>query len=259
MVQPTFFDQEGIAELAPLPGASGGYLLDWLKHGHYGAKEYSTTKPYTLVSEYICADIASSLGLPIPARQIIPFKGRKVLGFEWRADAKSFEPGMEAKITNANAIPGMLAFDVLVCNRDRHGGNVLLQRPSPNLDRYTFYLIDHSHALIGDMPNMKALTQFLDNHHDPAPFLQVAPMQLRALVSGWDDFDPWLAKIESLTRTGLENILIGIPAEWRPKENDSALIIDFLLARKDRVRSLLHDGQVYFPEIDVKGGTTQWN
>lgn len=249
MVQPTFFNQEGIAELAALRGASGGYILDCLNHGHYAAKEYLTAKPYTLVSEYVCADIASLLGLPIPARQIIPFKGKKMLGFEWRGDAKSFEAGMEAKLTNANAIPGMLAFDVLVCNRDRHGGNVLLQRPSPNLDRYTFYLIDHSHALIGDMPSMGTLMEFLDRHHDPNSFLQVAPLQLRALVSDWADFDPWLLKIESLTETNLENILVGIPDEWRPQQNDCVLIIDFLLARKNRVRHLLGDGRLCFPKL----------
>ncbi|MBA7678366.1 hypothetical protein ES703_86640 [subsurface metagenome] len=249
MVQPTFFDQEGIAELVQLPGASGGHLLDWLNHGHYAAKEYSADKPYTLISEYISADIASLLGLPIPARQIIPFRGKKMLGFEWRGDAKSFEPGMEIKLTNANAIPGMLAFDVLLGNRDRHRGNVLFQRPSPNLDRYTFYLIDHSHALIGDMPDMETFTQFLEQHNDPTPFLQAAPEQLRALVSDWADFDPWLAKIESLTGTNLHNILVGIPSEWIPHQGDCSLIIDFLLARKNRVRHLLVDGRLYFPKL----------
>lgn len=249
MVQPTFFDQQGIAELRRLTGASGGYLLDWLNHGYYAAKEYSTAKPYTLVSEYVSADIASLLGLPIPARQIITFKGRKMLGFEWRDDAKSFELGMEGKLTNASAIRGMLALDVLLCNRDRHAGNVLVQRPSPNLDRYTLYLIDHSHALIGDMPNMEALMQFLEHHPDPDPFLQVAPRELRALVTDWADFHPWLAGIESLTRTSLENILGGIPDEWRPQHNDCLLIIDLLLARKNRIRQLLDDGQVYFPNL----------
>lgn len=249
MVQPTFFDQKGIAELGLLPGASGGYLLDWLNHGHYAAKEYLAAKPYTLVSEYISADIASLLGLPIPARQIITFKGKRMLGFEWRDDAKSFEPGIEAKLTNANAVPGMLAFDVLLCNRDRHRGNVLLQRPSPSLDRYTFSLIDHSHALIGDMPNMEALIQFLRRHYDPAPFLQVAPLELRQLVTGWADFDPWLSRIESLTETNLENILSGIPDEWRPRDDDCSLIMDFLFARKNRVRQLLFDGRAYFPKL----------
>lgn len=249
MVQPTFFDQKGIAELGRLCGASGGYLLDWLNHGHYAAKEYSTAKPYTLVSEYISADIASLLGLPIPARQIITFKGKRMLGFEWRDDAKSFEPSMEANLTNADAIPGMLAFDVLLCNRDRHGGNVLLQRPSPSLDRYTFCLIDHSHALIGDMPNMEALIQFLKRHHEPDPFLQVAPPGLRELITNWADFDPWLSRIESLTGTKLGNILTGIPDEWRPQHNDCSLIIDFLLARKNRVRHLLFDGRAYFPNL----------
>lgn len=249
MVQPTFFEQKGIAELSRLQGASEGYLLDWLNHGHYAAKEYLTAKPYTLVSEYISADIASLLGLPIPARQIITFKGKRMLGFEWRDDAKSFEPGMEAKLTNTNAIPGMLALDVLLCNRDRHRGNVLLQRPSPSLDRYTFYLIDHSHALIGDMPNMEALMQFLRGHRDPDPFLQVVPLELRKLVSDWADFDPWLSRIESLTETNLKNILVGIPDEWRPQHNDCSLIIDFLRARMNRVRHLLIDGRAYFPKL----------
>jgi len=241
--QTSFFDQQGIAVIRQLGGASGTVLFDWFDNGYYAAKAYSAQKPYTLISEWLCADIASQLGLPVPARRIIPWKGANWLGFEWRGDPKGYSPGMETKLVNPECIAGMMAFDVLVCNRDRHGQNMVFQHPSPGSDRYICNLIDHSHSLIGDFPNFQGLLQFLQNCDDPTAFLQAIPAPLRQLVqNSTRPFDLWLQKIEALTRRELEDSSARLPLEWKPTPDDMVQLMDFLFGRKDKVRALLMAG-----------------
>lgn len=251
---PSLFDQQGVAVLQVLPGTSGGLLLDWLGHGRYASKPFSPSKPFTLVSEWLCADVASLLGLPIPARQVVPFDGERYFGLEWRDDGNSFSPGMEAKLVNPDVIPGMLAFDVLVCNRDRHAGNVLFQRPSPTLDKYSCVLIDHSHALIGPLQSFAAFQTFLASNPDPDSFLRGTPSQLRALVNNLDVFDPWIRRIEGLSVSQLSDSLARIPPEWVPSGNDCRDLLDFLVLRKNRVRTLVRSAVSNFPSLQSGGG-----
>lgn len=247
-MQSPLFSQEGVAELRKLPGASSGHVVDWLNHGHFAVKEYTKAKPYTLISEWLCADIASSLGLPIPSRRTIPYNGQ-CLGFEWRDDSKEFMPGMESKLLNPEAIFGMLAFDVLVCNRDRHSGNILFQRPSPGVAKYNLELIDHSHALIGDLANFAALEGFLTKNPDPDSFLRKAPSELRGLVKDLAAFDPWIHKIESLSQTQLTDSAAQLPDEWKPNPDETGRLVDLLNSRRQAIRQLLESGKGQFPNV----------
>lgn len=252
-MQPSFFDPRGIAELGSLAGASGAKLVDWLPHGRYAAKEHSDQlRPYTLVSEWLAADIASLLDLSVPARQVVPCGQNGAFGVEWRAEAKSFQPGMETKLTNPEAVIGMLAFDVFVCNRDRHAGNVLLQRPSPEMERYTLYLIDHSHALIGDLADVAELERWRSSHPDPGSFLRVAPQELRGLVDDAARFDPWVSRIGALTRSQLEDSAARIPSGWKPSPDEIPSLIDFLMDRRSAMRGLMGQAGPYLPSLHAQ-------
>jgi len=246
-VQSSIFNQEGIAEIRKLGGASGAILFNWLGHGYYAAKRFSSNYPYTLVSEWLCADIASLINLPIPSRQVIVYNGQKWLGFEWRDNGNSFEMGMESKLMNPEVVAGMLAFDVLVCNRDRHRGNILLQHPSPDMGGYTLHIIDHSHALIGNLPNYDTFVEFIGANLDPDAFLRVAPVEIRSLVQCLDDFAPWVKRINRLTRTQIESSVTHMPREWRPMPDDTTKLVDFLVERKAKIAGLIKAGVGNFP------------
>jgi len=252
-VQSSFFDARGIAELGSLGGVSGAKLVDWLPHGRYAVKEHSgALPPYTLVSEWLAADVASLLDLPVPARQVVPCGQNDAFGLEWRADAKSFQPGMEAKLTNPEAVIGMIAFDVFVCNRDRHSGNVLLQRPSPDMERYTLYLVDHSHALIGDLADMGDFARWCNSHPDPGSFIQVAPQELRGLVDDLARFDPWVSRIGALTRSQFEESAARIPTSWKPSPDEIPSLIDFLISRQNAMQGLIGQAGPYLPNLNVQ-------
>lgn len=251
--QPSMFDQHGIADLGALGGVSGGHLLDWFGHGYWAAKRYDSTKPWTLVSEILCADIASLLGLPIPARRVIPFNG-KWLGFEWRGDSKSFCNGMETNLINKDIVPGMIVFDVWICNKDRHSGNVILQRPSEGISQYNLSLIDHSHALIGDLPNLDALRQFIQLNNDPRCFVMPVPQQLRNVVCHLEDYIPWLMKVESFNIEQLDEVIQVIPTEWIPSQEQLASLINFVALRASNVKSLVMDNPQLFVSQRGQGG-----
>lgn len=247
-MQSPLFSQEGVAELRSLGGASSGHLVDWLNHGYFAIKEFTAAKPYTLISEWLCADIASWLGLPIPGRQTVPYNGQ-CLGFEWRDESKGFMPGMESRLMNPDAIFGMLAFDILVCNRDRHSQNILFQRPSPGVANYSLQLIDHSHALIGELADFAALEKFIGSNPDPDAFLRKVPVQLRALVNDLADFDPWINKIENLPLAVLKDSVAQIPSSWKPNPDETGRVIDFVDSRKEAIRPLLQSGKDQFPNV----------
>ena len=247
MVQPSFFSQEGIAEIRQLGGATGAKLFDWLGHGYYAAKRFSPDHPYTLISEWLCADIASFINLPIPTRQIIPHNGEKWLGFEWRDNGQTFMAGMENKLVNIEAVCGMLLLDVLICNRDRHAGNVVLQHPSPDMDGYVLNVIDHSHALIGDLPDFQTFVNYVHFNPDPDTFLRIAPPQLRSIVQGMDNFDLWIKKVENIAESQIKNSATHIPIEWRPTPDDTNKLVDFLIERKSKIRGLIGAGISNFP------------
>jgi hypothetical protein len=167
----------------------------------------------------------------------------------------TFQRDMEKKLTNPEVIPGMFALDVFICNRDRHEENVLFQRPSPDSGRYTCYLIDHSHALIGDFPNFGGLLQFMGDERNPDPkaFLRMAPRPLRGLVRRLSDFEPWVTRIEALSRTQLQDSLTRVPQEWKPAQDDCPALVDFLIQRKNTVRGLLEAGSSLFPALEMRG------
>ena len=257
MSQPSFFEQHGYVDLGRVGvSACNPHRIVCLGDGHQGyyiAKQYDTQSPWILVSEWLCADIASLLGLPIPARRIIPFNGRW-LGFEYRSDAKSFELGMEQNIINLEVVAGMIAFDVWVCNRDRHRGNVLLQRPSDGMQRYTLSLIDHSHALIGDLPDITALQRFIARNNDPSCFIMLMPQQLRDTVRHLGEYTPWLMKIEAFDMEQLRASAERIPTEWIPDQKQLADLIEFLAQRASTVSSLIMDNPQLFVTQGEQGG-----
>lgn len=250
-MQQQFWNPSGIIQIRQLPGASGGVLLDCIGEGYFAAKDIETWKPYTLVSEWLCADIAGRLGLPIPWVRSIVYNGRVLFGMEWRSGAIGYEPGIEQRLTNPETIAGMLAFDVLICNQDRHGQNMLFQRPSENADRYQLILIDHSHALIGDMQSYASLENLLRNTYnpDPLPFLMSPPEGLLRQIKSWSDFDTWLERIEAITESELDDCVARMPSEWRPPAAETAQLIQLLVSRKDMVRTLLRNAVGQFPNL----------
>ena len=112
---------------------------------------------------------------------------------------------------------------------------------------YTLHVIDHSHALIGNLPNFDAFVAFVGANPDPDAFLRVAPLEIRSLVQCLDDFAPWIQRINNLTENQIERSVTHMPGEWRPMPDDTTKLVDFLLERKGKVAGLIKAGIGNFP------------
>lgn len=248
--QAEFFEQERIEGYGPLGGAHTRPILVRVRGrnpGLYVAKRYQAASPYMMIAEAVCADLASLLGLPIPIRTAIEYESHLWLGsHHMPLDSKPLIPEKLDKLVNPGDIAGILAFDVLVCNWDRHEGNLILQRESPTMDRYRLKMIDHSVALGGRRRNIE---EWIVEDKETTRYLE-KPTPLLGRIESLEDFDPICTKLEALTAEEVSQVISSVPREWRPpQDNNADLLSDFLIQRAAKVRQLLHEASACFPSI----------
>lgn len=129
-------------------GINDGY---WLYHRSYarGAKK-KNGNPFLLANEWICSNLAWHLRLPIPPFALMR-KGSSPRFFASldfggkETGAPDMRPEQVAKYMPREAT-GLVAFDVLIANPDRHAGNLRVD----NADLPTrMEVLDHDRALLG--------------------------------------------------------------------------------------------------------------
>jgi hypothetical protein len=118
------------------------------------AKWNSDTSPYLIPNEWICGTLATFLGLPTP-----PFAFSRT-GVKGRRYFASLRYGKLGESLPDDTVPavvfrkharictGILLFDILVANSDRHAGNLKVDSPT---DPRRVWMIDHDRALCGAM------------------------------------------------------------------------------------------------------------
>ena len=58
-------------------------------------------------------------------------------------------------------------------------------------------------------------------------------------IESWDDFAPWLSRIERFSERQLHSIADEIPCEWYGERSDLQRLLDCLLERRSIVRQLI--------------------
>jgi hypothetical protein len=112
--------------------------------------------PYCVANEIICAELGRFIGLPIPPYAITrtvgdEFSDRDLvssLDFNW--DGRNLSPVEPDYCVKAlpSLCTGIVAFDVLIANADRHDENVAVDRTDSPKDMRVF---DHDGALFGNI------------------------------------------------------------------------------------------------------------
>ena len=100
----------------------------WLvKHQSVG-KENSDESPYLLANEWICGSLGQYLRLPIPPFGFVKSASSKVMFISFRFRSKYSIPPDAMYERCFQRLPhlctGILLFDILVANSDRHAGNL---------------------------------------------------------------------------------------------------------------------------------------
>ena len=60
-------------------------------------------------------------------------------------------------------------------------------------------------------------------------------------IESWDDFDPWLSRIERFSERQLHSIADEIRFEWYGERSALQCLLDCLLERRNMVRKLIED------------------
>ncbi len=238
--------------LRRLEGSGSKAQLILFDDGHEYVVKFKGNQqgPRVLANELVASRLAVLLGVPVVEFEIVrvpqafidaepdmaryPFVGGLQFGSRFYENAfANPTKSMMAKLNNPQLFGLIIVFDHLINNWDRanHGDNVLYIRNDPDC----LLLIDHGHAFQGPEWTVEVLR---------STALPVEPLFgffyrfLADLMEG-DVFSEPLARIESLQREQIESLFSDIPLQWGIYEEEQDALVDFLMVRKDFVRTAI--------------------
>lgn len=227
--------------------------------GVTGVRQASATvyaKPasgYIAANEVICGEIARFLGLSVPAFGLAHpgVRGQPVFfcSLDFNFSGQQLPPVNAAALAAAlpTFLAGIIAFDCLVANTDRHAGNIAFDsRPGA---QPAVVIYDHSHALLGHvfgagtqrLRNLRdRLALNLDgqtggNRHCLANYLTDA-----VLLVDWCD------RAATIPRWWLSNLAKSVPGLTAIEMDE---VVEFLAHRTQNLRNILRTHLHQFPAI----------
>jgi hypothetical protein len=204
-----------------------------------------------LANDYLACRLARTIGLSAPEPVIILVDEKTILeqqitftlagravaagpGFQFGSalvtgQVLDWLPGpMLGRVRNLREFAGLLAFDKWTGNAD---GRQVVFHKEMRARRYTASFIDFGYCFnAGEW-------SFPD-----APLRGVYGLNdVYEGIESWDDFDPWLSRIERFPVRQLQSIAEEIPCEWYGERDELQRLLDCLLDRRSRVRQLIDD------------------
>lgn len=209
--------------------------------------------PYVAVDEYVAASLACGLGLPILDYRFVSMAGELCFASAWMTQG-TFYPQLEEHLfrrcANCSCVYMMVAFDVWICNNDRHHGNLLARASTPQqranpASSLQLLLNDHSHCLMSPGEDTGALANKLAaparTYVSPISFVRDTITDLSLLSSAVD-------KVEQLNDEWIYLTVRCIP-EGLLKPGDRDTIAEFLFERRKRLRDLIEADRACFSKL----------
>lgn len=130
----------------------------------------------------------------------------------------------------------MITFDTFICNKDRSAGNLLISLNDPKQKKKNceVFLIDHTEAGKGGNWNEDSLRALSTDEE-----IYVDVVNFNHVSTGMDAFESPLLRLEALTPDIINEIVRGVPSEWRLSLGDAQALTEFLVDRKDKVRPII--------------------
>ena len=215
-------------------------------------KENGTNAPYCIPNELICAQLATHLRLPVPPSALVKSTSVAPMfaSLNFNMSGNSLPPADPARCYSLSPIysTGLLLFDILVANSDRHAGNLAIDAASkpPQL-----HIFDHSHALLGN-----AQDRGVDRLHAMTDRLAVTGGLftggnrhcLLDVVDSDRHFPLWIDRITKLPDFQIEEACIDArPLGLSAPETDACE--RFLKRRRDEYAKLINDNRSEFSAI----------
>lgn len=242
-----------LRQLKSLNGKSSPYLVLFNDDSKCVVKFKNNPKgTRVLVNEYVVAELAQLLSLPIAPNKILNISNDFIelhfhnpqLHFQSGNQfcSKYIEgciglpkiPPFKNEIVNRKDLVGLIIFDYWLCNSDRHRNNILLEPLSE--EGYYVHLIDHSHCFPGSFKWSKAS-------------LNEGPKKLRnRIVHQWcasllnerSELTTFVEKLTNLADTSIYHIIQSIPADWDVSQDERDALFTYLSRSKKRMPKIFN-------------------
>lgn len=205
------------------------------------AKKATSQDPFLIANEIICNGLARQLLLPCPPGATLDKNGEAFFfSLNFNLAGQALPPADAAAI--ATSFPrlswGIIMFDCLVMNMDRHPGNIAHDTTTNNVQ-----IFDHSHAFLqaGNLDVSSTLSS-CDGH------LCIGGHCLATEIDQIDGKDFWADRIKKIPDFFIEGIVdeatsFGLPAD---KKSDC---IDFLKKRRLEIGDIIQSNIHSFPKL----------
>lgn len=199
------------------------------------ARWLNPDEPHTPGNELLSAFLAHYLRLPIPAFKIVKYLGENYFGSQYQR-TYPFNP---AALPYPRIIASVFAFDVWVCNTDRHIGNFVAVEPMQG--QTALMVIDHGRTLFGESKDESLWTTKL-TWSDISPFVQAAS-DYQGCISTLEDFADILDRIEKFPEATLRSYADSI---FYMAKGEGDRLFEDLCNRRSRVRELISGNKTLF-------------
>jgi len=229
------------------------------RYMHISAVAKTTVEeaPYCLSNEFICAEIGRFLRLPIPPSAIIQVKDEdRSLWFaslDYNLNELSLPPVDPSECFELlpDLSTGLLLFDILIANSDRHAKNLSLDTTGTTPRLAVF---DHSHALFGAFPDQGAM--HLQEMTGRLAITGRGPTFgnrhcLLNCVTSDDHFDKWVKRIEAIPDFLIDD-LCDEAVSLGVNRIESEEAKRFLRTRRDNLQEIIESHKEEFT------GIAQW-
>ena len=221
------------------------------------AKENSDDSPYLVPNEWICSQLAQFLRLPVPPSALMRSgPTRKGMFASLEFGAKDSTPD-DADIAacarqDAETCTGILLFDVLVANPDRHAKNLHVDDPAMPREITIF---DHDRALFGIFAEegIRRLTELRDRlgTSGGSQTGQNRNCLMDALTTT-EHFAKWTARIRSVPPWLIANVCDEVVQCGITREEADAAV-DFLAHRSQLLNDIVWEHREQLKGIKMWG------
>ena len=206
---------------------------------------------YMIANEWIAANIAQFMRLPIPPFALLRNSATTAMfgSYSFEGDTLPYDVrAPECVNGHAELCAGILVFDILVANCDRHRGNIKVDNPNKPK---RVYIIDHDHALFYVLPDegIKRLKELADRlgisggsvsgHHRHILLDEVTTAA---------HFSKWIERANQIPNWFINDVCDAVK-QIGLKKGEAKEVKKFLLERRSKIGNLILDNRKEFTKI----------
>lgn len=213
-------------------------------------RQFSPGHAYVATTEMVTASLADFVGLPVLDHRLVCMGSELFFGSAWMPSgsfAPAVTPSLLDQCVNRDRIYEIVAFDVWVCNIDRHQENLIVRETRGRAGTVVRSLLlnDHSHCFIrpGETP---AILPSRTGEPFRAEFVRLDFVRDRILDPG--RLGKAVQAMEALSDASIEAVVRSVPDAFLSTA-ERRLMYQFIKVRRSQLRTIITDARSLFPNL----------